>query len=60
MTQKELIRRKTNQPPKILWQTSVQASCTVFDFPPFWLASKQILFKIKLIVATDQFEEHRI
>ena len=32
-----------SQRAKIWWQTSVQARSTLFDFPPFWIASKQIV-----------------
>ena len=30
------------QPPKIWWQTSVEAWSLLFDFPTFWIASKEI------------------
>ena len=34
----------TCQPPKISWQTSVQACSTLFDFSSFWITSKQTFF----------------
>ena len=35
---------RTSQPPKFLWRNSFRALSTLLDFPPFWIASKQIFF----------------
>ena len=40
----------TSQPPKIWALINIQAWRTPFDFPPFWIASKQVFYKIKIMI----------